>query len=45
LSDFQPPIEEEESPPPLDAPHQQNLEEAIQWLAEEQQEQELEGYE
>jgi hypothetical protein len=45
LSDFQPPNEEDKPPPPLDAPHQQNLEEAIQWLAEEQQEQELEGHE
>jgi hypothetical protein len=44
LSDFQPPNEEEEPPPPLHAPHQQNLEEAIQWLTEEQ-EQELEGHE
>jgi hypothetical protein len=39
-SNFQPPNEEEEPPPPLDAPGA-----AIQWLAEEQQEQELEGHE
>jgi hypothetical protein len=44
LSDFQTPNEEEE-PPPLDAQHQQHLEEAIQWLEEEQQEQELEEHE
>jgi Reverse transcriptase (RNA-dependent DNA polymerase) len=44
LSDFQPPNEEEDPPPPLLDP-QQNIEEAIQWLAEEKQEQELEGHE
>jgi hypothetical protein len=42
LSDFQPPNEEEDPPPPLDASLQQNLEDAIQWIAEEQ---ELEGHE
>jgi hypothetical protein len=49
LSDFQPPNEEEDPPPPLEEEpplleHQQNIEEAIQWLAEEQQEQELDGH-
>jgi hypothetical protein len=45
LSDFQPPNEEEAPPLLLEEEIQQNLEEAIQWLAEEQQEQELEGQE
>jgi hypothetical protein len=40
---FQPPNEEEEPPPLLEDENQQNLEDAIQWLAEEQ-EQELEGH-
>jgi hypothetical protein len=47
LSDFQSPNEEEEPPPLLEEPehHQQTIEEAIQWLAEEKQEQGLEGHE
>jgi hypothetical protein len=36
LSDFYLPNEEEEPPPPLDVPRQHHLDEAIQWLAEEQ---------
>jgi hypothetical protein len=38
-------IEEEEPPPLLEDKYQQNLEDAFQWLAEEQQDQELEGHE
>jgi hypothetical protein len=46
LSDFQPPNEEREPPPLLEYKNQQqNFEETIQWLAEEQQEHELEGQE
>jgi hypothetical protein len=45
ISDFQPPNEEKEPLPLLEEENHHNLEEAIQWLGEEQKEDLLEGQE